>query len=206
MFKTKKKKAQGAEGAVKFEKNEASKVIEVSYEGYLTEDKLFAIVDFLSGGRAKRQATIGSCAHKFDIVVETEGGKVAFEYDGHHHYLEIRNCVQDRQIDEYCSIWRIKLHRIPYWLQANNDTSFFFADLVPEGWTLKFNTDFPHGFVTTRYFPARFCGAGIERFDFELKSLPEDLSASVRASLAAHVAKGKATSLIIPPGCEHFLK
>jgi hypothetical protein len=46
---------------------------------------------------------------------------------------------------------------------------------------------FPHGFITTKLFPASFCELGIERFRDELLALPDSVRDAVVLSLRARV-------------------
>jgi hypothetical protein len=48
---------------------------------------------------------------------------------------------------------------------------------------------FPHGFITTKLFPASFCELGIARFIHELDSIPADVRHAVITSLRKQVAK-----------------
>lgn len=48
---------------------------------------------------------------------------------------------------------------------------------------------FPHGFITTRLFPASFCQLGISRFRRQLNSLPSQARNAVVASLRDRVAE-----------------
>ena len=43
--------------------------------------------------------------------------------------------------------------------------------------------DFPHGFITTKLFPASYCEMGVPRFRSELQSLPTSVSDAVIDSL-----------------------
>jgi hypothetical protein len=47
--------------------------------------------------------------------------------------------------------------------------------------------DFPHGFITTKVFPASFCELGIARFEREMESLPDSVRQAVISSLRLRV-------------------
>jgi hypothetical protein len=48
---------------------------------------------------------------------------------------------------------------------------------------------FPHGFITTKLFPASFCELGIERFKSDLYALPAQVRGTVIKSLRERVAE-----------------
>ena len=54
---------------------------------------------------------------------------------------------------------------LPYWIQLDTATLAHFFSL-----DVKIEQSFPHGFITTKLFPASFCELGIERFRAELQS------------------------------------
>ena len=53
--------------------------------------------------------------------------------------------------------------RFPYWVQLDNFTLKHYFDL-----DAKIEQSFPHGFITTKLFPASFCELGIKRFRAEI--------------------------------------
>ena len=51
------------------------------------------------------------------------------------------------------------------------------------GFETKIEQSFPHGFITTKLFPASFCELGVERFRLELLALPQNVREAVISSL-----------------------
>ena len=72
--------------------------------------------------------------------------------------------------------------RVPYWVQLDNMTVRHYF-----GFEAEIEQSFPHGFITTRHFPASFCELGISRFRQELQSLPQQVKAAVVESLRERV-------------------
>jgi hypothetical protein len=67
-------------------------------------------------------------------------------------------------------------------LDSNTLKHFFGLDANVE-------QSFPHGFITTKLFPASFCELGIERFRVELEDLPASVREAVISSLRDLVAE-----------------
>ncbi|HQP37119.1 MAG TPA: hypothetical protein PLI95_18165 [Polyangiaceae bacterium] len=67
---------------------------------------------------------------------------------------------------------------MPYWVQLDTVMlqHWFGIDAV-------IDQGFPHGFISTKIFPASFCAMGILRFERELAALPEPVKAAVLRSL-----------------------
>jgi hypothetical protein len=74
--------------------------------------------------------------------------------------------------------------RFPYWIQLDNLTLKHYFGLEAE-----IEQSFPHGFITTKLFPASFCELGIERFRAELLPLPASVRDAVISSLRQRVAE-----------------
>jgi hypothetical protein len=58
-----------------------------------------------------------------------------------------------------------------------------------DGLEAEIDQSFPHGFITTKLFPASFCELGIERFRAELLALPGSVRDAVISSLRQRVAE-----------------
>ena len=74
--------------------------------------------------------------------------------------------------------------RFPYWIQLDNTTLEHFFGLEAQ-----IEQSFPHGFITTKLFPALFCELGIERFRAELLSIPATVREAVVSSLLDRIAE-----------------
>src|SRR3989442_7978645 len=90
----------------------------------------------------------------------------------------------DQEKDVLASENRMRLVRIPYWVQLDNimATHWF-------GLEANIEQSFPHGFITTKLFPASFCELGVVRFRRELDSLPAQVRHAVVASLRDRAAE-----------------
>ena len=55
------------------------------------------------------------------------------------------------------------------------------------GISAEIKQTFPHGFISTKLFPASFCELGIERFKGELQTLPSSVRDAVLQSLEERV-------------------
>jgi hypothetical protein len=55
------------------------------------------------------------------------------------------------------------------------------------GISAEIRQDFPHGFITTKLFPASFCELGVERFKEDLDGLPSVVRSAVIHSLRERV-------------------
>lgn len=53
----------------------------------------------------------------------------------------------------------------------------------------EIHQDFPHGFITTKLFPASFCELGVERFQNDLRGLPHPVRNAVVDSLRQRVGE-----------------
>ena len=91
-----------------------------------------------------------------------DGRITVVEYDGDEHYRHSIKIKGDRVKDETARSLGLRVVRFPYWIQLDSNTlkHFFGLDANVE-------QSFPHGFITTKLFPASFCELGIERFRAE---------------------------------------
>lgn len=146
--------------------------------GFLREARLAEIVGALAPAAFATQFKLEGRQFRWDIKYETDRGRYLVEYDGDEHYrntVVIRNDAEKDRIAKangYTSI------RFPYWLQLDTFTLSYFFGL--EG---HIEQTFPHGFITTKLFPASFCEMGLQRFQREYASLPQHLQQAVLASL-----------------------
>ena len=103
---------------------------------------------------------------------------VVVEYDGDEHYRHSVKIRVDHETDRAAAAQGRRVVRFPYWIQLDSRTLLHYFRVQQELQTL-----FPHGFITTKLFPASFCELGIERFRTELDSLPQDVRSEVVSSL-----------------------
>lgn len=98
------------------------------------------------------------------------------EFDGAHHYQTAKVIVRDQLLSEFCQQKKIRLVRIPYWLQL--DCSVFqwaFGSQICKKYItnkIKLGTKYPHGFISDScVLPADFSILGWNRFASEYSSL-----------------------------------
>src|SRR5262249_6490442 len=106
----------------------------------------------------------------------------------------------DRAKDEAAARAGARLVRFPYWVQLDSQTLAHFFALVA-----RVQRDFPHGFVTTRHYPASFCELGIGRFERELASLPASVRREVEESPRAR-AREHGVEYVVPTPLRRLLE
>jgi very-short-patch-repair endonuclease len=157
----------------------------IRIDGYLTESKLSkALQELLPEDSSGEQVPLTSTRQRWDMAFKMEGRITVVEYDGDEHYRHSMKIKGDRAKDETARTSGLHVVRFPYWIQLDTTTlkHFFGLDANVE-------QSFPHGFVTTKLFPASFCELGIERFRAELFALPLTVREAVISSLRDRVAK-----------------
>jgi hypothetical protein len=97
---------------------------------------------------------------------------------GQDHYCNSLKIKKDQEKDEILHQHGIKCVRFPFWVQLDSQTALHYFQIRAE-----VITDFPHGFITTTYYPASFCELGIMRFERELGGLPSPVADAVVSSL-----------------------
>lgn len=156
----------------------------VFIESYLTETKLAgAIQQLVSDGWAGGQVSRPSSRRRFDTAFRASGETALVEYDGDERYRDSLKIKADRQEDAIATANGFQLVRVPYWVQLDNVTSRHWfgreADIVQS---------FPHGFITTKFFPPSYCELGIGKFRRGLELSLAAVRAAVVASLRDRVA------------------
>jgi len=155
--------------------------IKVQVDGYLLQNKLEKALATIVGDVAwqgREVQVIPGRRERWDMVYEGTRGKVAVEFDGDKHYRDTLQIRKDREKDEWANLGGYRVVRVPYWVQLTSETLEYYFGLEAE-----IIQNFPHGFITTKVFPASFCELGIARFERELNSLPNAVRRSVISSL-----------------------
>lgn len=153
----------------------------VVIESYLTEAKLAAALKQLVGiAWVGGQATLPGSRRRFDMAFQDKGEVILVEYDGDEHYRDSLKLKADAHKDAPAITHGMRTVRVPYWVQLTNQTARHYFGLEVE-----VEQSFPHGFITTKLFPAFFCEMGVERFRRELEALPANIREAVIASLRA---------------------
>ena len=154
-------------------------------ESYLTERKLAAALQKRVGYRwAGGQVALPVSRRRFDMAYRTHHATVLVEYDGDEHYRDALKIKVDRQKNVLASEKQMRLVRVPYWVQLDTVMARHWFGLEA-----SIEQSFPHGFITTRLFPASFCGLGVARFRQDLAELPDTVRHAVVSSLRQRVAE-----------------
>ena len=159
--------------------------VKVVIESYLTEPKLAAALRQLVGDAwAGGQVALPGSRRRFDMAFRSGDTTVLVEYDGDEHYRDSLKIMADRQKDALAAANGMRVVRVPYWVQLNRVTARHWFGLEAE-----IEQSFPHGFITTKLFPASFCELGVARFRRDLDSLPAAVREAVVDSLRQRVAE-----------------
>jgi hypothetical protein len=153
--------------------------------GYLTEAKLStALQQIVSNGWLGDQICVEGSRHRWDMSYQIDSKVMIVEYDGDEHYRHSLKIKADRAKDDIARKQGYSVVRFPYWVQLDRVTLEHYFGLEAQ-----IDQSFPHGFITTKLFPASFCELGIERFRSELLALPGRVRDAVISSLRQHVAQ-----------------
>jgi hypothetical protein len=175
---------------------------EIAIEGYLTQPKLAAALKQVVGERwiGEEVAVAAGSRRKWDMAYHPAGGMVVVEYDGDPHYCNTIRIKADREKDCAAADLGYKVVRFPYWIQLTSDTLGHYFSL-----TAEIKQDFPHGFITTKIFPASFCEMGVERFGLELQNLPTGVRLAVVQSLRDR-AQEHGIEYVLPTKLRHLIE
>jgi hypothetical protein len=92
----------------------------------------------------------------------SETYKMIVEFDGPEHYQVARKVIEDKIREKAFSDAGYHVIRIPYFVQMTEPCiTELFGEKIARRDAFK---DFPHGFISTRSYPADFCELGVERF------------------------------------------
>ena len=151
----------------------------ITIDGYLTQKKLASALGAIVGDDwLGNELKLPNSRRRWDMAFCTEGHTTIIEYDGDAHYRDPLKIKIDSEKDAVADSLGYTVVRIPYWVQLDTETlSHYF------GLPAVIDQDFPHGFITTKLFPASYCEMGVPRFRSELQSLPTSVSDAVIDSL-----------------------
>jgi hypothetical protein len=152
----------------------------VTIDGYLLQPKLELALQTIVGSECwgGREVPLPKSRRRWDMSFKIEGKVTVVEFDGDAHYRDTLKIKSDVEKDAVAREQGYRVVRIPYWVQLTSETLAHYFGLVAD-----ISQDFPHGFITTKVFPASFCELGIARFECELRGLPTSVRAAVVASL-----------------------
>jgi len=174
--------------------------MKVRVDGHLVEQKLATLLRQLVGDRwAGVEQRIAGTRRRWDMGFDSDQGRVVVEFDGDEHYRNALKVKADLEKDAAAASDGIRVVRVPYWVQLDSNTFRHYF-----GFDAEIEQDFPHGFITTRIFPASFCEMGIERFRRELEELPSAARNAVLKSLHAR-AEEHGVEYVLPSNLRHLL-
>lgn len=151
----------------------------VSIQGYLTQAKLENTLHEIVGDTwVGSELVVPGSRRRWDMAFSTNGRTTVVEYDGDEHYCNSLKIKTDVEKDRVAAQKGYRVVRIPYWVQLTNQTLHYYFGIDAE-----IEQDFPHGFITTKIFPASFCSLGLQRFAGEMNALPADVRDAVMVSL-----------------------
>lgn len=158
----------------------------VTIEGYLVQDKLERALREIVGANSwrGREVRLPVGRRRWDMSYELDGQVTVVEFDGDEHYRNTLKIKADEEKDNIATEHGYRVIRIPYWVQLTTETLRHYFDLEA-----TIHQDFPHGFITTKVFPASYCELGLSRFERELESLPSSVRNAVIHSLRERAAE-----------------
>ena len=170
-------------------------------EGYLVQSKLeHALQAIVGAGNWKgREVRLPTGRWRWDMSCQAGDRAMVVEFDGDEHYRNTLKIQVDEQKDRIAAEYGYHVVRIPYWVQLTTETLLHYFGL-----SANIHQDFPHGFITTKVFPASFCELGILRFEQELYSLPASVREAVVLSLRAR-ANEHGAKYVIPTRLQNVL-
>ena len=158
----------------------------VKYEGYLTQQKLSALLREALKDKydlfMEERKVAGKPRCRWDMYMTFSNGReIAVEFDGDQHYRDTLVMKLDLEKENLADEAGIEVVRIPYWVQLTDDTAkHYFGDIFNG---IHIEQDYPHGFIKSKVFPASYCALGVERFMAELHDLPYDIFVEILMNL-----------------------
>lgn len=167
----------------------------IEIAGYFTQDKLETALQEAVGNKAwrGREIVVPGSRRRWDMAYEIEGHTTVVEFDGDVHYCNSLKIKIDGEKDAVAAQLGYAVVRFPYWVQLTTETLQHFFGL-----SRHIDQDFPHGFITTKVFPASFSELGLTRFVKELNALPSATRESVVQSLRDRVKEYRAVKWVLP--------
>ena len=154
----------------------------ITIDGYLTQGKLEKALKEIVGPEnwlGRETLVAEGSRFRWDMTyLSLNQNKTIVEFDGDGHYRDSLWIKRDHIKDKIAETQRAQVTRIPYWVQLTTETLAFYTGLE-----VNIVQTFPHGFITTKYFPASFCELGLHRFHTELEKLPQKIRIAVLDSL-----------------------
>lgn len=105
---------------------------------------------------------------------ESERPKYIFEFDGPTHYTQEKVIIRDRDLEKYCDLNMIRLIRVPYFMQFNEEFfNVYWVDSRDFDETpFPYSVQYKHGFYDRKIvYPIDYNASGVQRFIRELRFL-----------------------------------
>lgn len=174
---------------------------EIRIEGYLLQGKLETALKQIVGEASwrGRELRVPGSRRRWDMAFEVQRRMTVVEFDGDQHYWDSLKIKVDAEKDAVARTLGYSVVRIPYWVQLDAETAAHYF-----GWQVSIAQDFPHGFITTKIFPASFSEKGVERFAKEFDALPATTRRAVVYSLRER-AKEHGIEYVLPTSLRHII-
>ena len=173
----------------------------ITITGHLLQSKLEAALRQMVGDDCwkGRELRVPDSRRRWDMAYAMGNQITVVEFDGGQHYWDSLKIKVDSEKDAVANSLNYRVVRIPYWVQLTNETARHYFGINTE-----ISQDFPHGFITTKVFPASFSELGISRFTRELNALPDRTAASIIQSLRDH-SQEHGVEYVVPSSLRHLL-
>lgn len=147
--------------------------------GYLTESKLHAVLSEWAGDtNVDTQVKVAGTRMRSDFEVRKDSTVYVVEFEGDTHYRDANVVYRDNLKARIQEGEGKKVVKIPYFVQLTSQTFEHFF-----GIKFDIESDFPHGFITTKVLPASFCPIGHAAAKAIFDLLPDNVKADIVASL-----------------------
>jgi len=152
----------------------------IEIEGYLIQSKLETALQQIVGSKnwKGREIRVPGTRRRWDMAFELNNKTTVVEFDGDTHYWNSLRIKVDQEKDQAAYDLGYLVVRFPYWVQLTTGTLAHYFGLHE-----SIEQDFPHGFISTKIFPASYSELGIQRFERELSELPPSVKNDVLLSL-----------------------
>ena len=173
----------------------------ITIEGYLLQGKLESALKQMVGEEnwCGRELRVPDSKKRWDMAYQIQGHTTIVEFDGDQHYWDSLKIKVDAEKDAVANSLGYSVVRIPYWVQLTTETAQHYF-----GIEAQISQNFPHGFITTKIFPASFSEMGVSRFSREFSALPENTKNAVVSSLRDR-SQEHGTDFVLPPSLRYML-
>ena len=173
----------------------------ITIDSYLLQGKLESALKQVVGESnwRGREVRVPNSRRRWDMAYQIQNHTTVVEFDGDQHYWDSLKIKVDAEKDAVANTLGYSVVRVPYWVQLTTETAKHYF-----GFNTKISQDFPHGFITTKIFPASFSEMGVSRFAKELSALPKNTKNAVISSLRDR-AQDHGVEYVLPSTLHHLL-